>query len=425
MTTTYELYTNENGTPKAVEGKAPAIIERVEALDTDVTDLQVDLTAIRESITNVSAKVDGIGDTLSPTYAKKQGILDACDKALNGANPVHAGDPALMEDQEFINQLAEKLSKLGTVRPLGFHYLHPYGTVPADSIICNGATYSRALYKDFFDYITTQGWVKTEAEWQEIATRDNGFCPFYSSGDGSTNFRTPKFAPYQQIAMSVAQTTTYHQAGIPNIMGTFGVRGIESEEAYFKGSGCFFLDKDFPFTDAYSRHGETSTSGGIGFSARAANQMYGNSDTVQPEAHEWVMCVVAYGIATNVGSVDIQNVMSAVNAVQAKVEDKLEASTVHITETWKSTDGGSWYRKWSDGWIEQGVYDATGNTGNYKKTFTLPTAMKDTKYHAIATAASQSHYYEQSIYVNPTSTTTVDVSGSYNISGCYIQVCGY
>lgn len=40
MTTTYELYTNENGTPKAVEGKAPAIIERVEALETDVTGLQ-------------------------------------------------------------------------------------------------------------------------------------------------------------------------------------------------------------------------------------------------------------------------------------------------------------------------------------------------------------------------------------------------
>ena len=98
-----------------------------------------------------------------------------------------------MDDQEFINQLAEKLSKLGTVRPLGFHYLHPYGTVPADSIICNGATYSRALYKDFFDYITTQGWVKTEAEWQKIATRDNGFCPFYSSGDGSTNLGTLKF----------------------------------------------------------------------------------------------------------------------------------------------------------------------------------------------------------------------------------------
>lgn len=75
---------------------------------TNDVDLQVDLTAIRESITNVSSKVDGIGDTLSPTYAKKQAILDACDKAINGTNPVNAVDPA------FSNQLAEKLSKLGS-----------------------------------------------------------------------------------------------------------------------------------------------------------------------------------------------------------------------------------------------------------------------------------------------------------------------
>lgn len=127
MTTTYELCTNENGTPKAVEGKAPAIIERVEALDTalagkapmshthtsaDVTGLQVDLTAIRESITNVSSKVDGIGDTLSPTYAKKQGILDACDKALNGVNPVHAGDPTLDDIKSALATIQAQLGQL-------------------------------------------------------------------------------------------------------------------------------------------------------------------------------------------------------------------------------------------------------------------------------------------------------------------------
>ena len=141
-----------------------------------------------------------------------------------------------MDDQTFLNQLAEKLSKLGTVRPLGFHYLHPYGTVPADSIICNGATYSRALYKDFFDYITTQGWVKTEAEWQEIATRDNGFCPFYSSGDGSTNFRTPKFAPYQQIALASGSVGKYHQAGLPNITGSVSVSGGEDDLSRTSGT---------------------------------------------------------------------------------------------------------------------------------------------------------------------------------------------
>lgn len=220
-----------------------------------------------------------------------------------------------MEDQEFINQLAEKLSKLGTVRPLGFHYLHPYGTVPADSIICNGATYSRALYKDFFDYITTQGWVKTEAEWQEIATRDNGFCPFYSDGDGSTNFRTPKFAPYQQIAMGVAQATTYHQAGLPNIKGTFNASQLSDGRDYATGALIVGggVSRATPASDF------DSSQNGFSFDASKSNVIYGRSSTVQPESHEWVMCVVAYGVATNVGSVDVSNVMSAVAQVQANL----------------------------------------------------------------------------------------------------------
>lgn len=224
-----------------------------------------------------------------------------------------------MDDQEFINQLAEKLSKLGTVRPLGFHYLHPYGTVPADSIICNGATYSRALYKDFFDYITTQGWVKTEAEWQKIAERDNGFCPFYSDGDGSTNFRTPKFAPYQQIAMEVAKATTYHQAGLPNSEGWFKLGspayyGDPNTSGMCTRSEEESVDKWGGLGDGAWKHGRTYK-----VSLKDGNPIYGRSDTVQTESHEWVVCVVAYGIATNVGSVDIQNVMSATPQVQAEI----------------------------------------------------------------------------------------------------------
>lgn len=83
---------------------------------TNDADLQVDLTAIRESITNVSSKVDGIGDTLSPTYAKKQGILDACDKALNGANPIHAGDPTLDEIKLALATIQAQLGQLESRR---------------------------------------------------------------------------------------------------------------------------------------------------------------------------------------------------------------------------------------------------------------------------------------------------------------------
>lgn len=87
----------------------------LDAKTNDAT-LQVDLTAIRESITNVSSKVDGIGDTLSPTYAKKQGILDACDKALNGANPVHAGDPTLDEIKSALATIQAQLGQLESRR---------------------------------------------------------------------------------------------------------------------------------------------------------------------------------------------------------------------------------------------------------------------------------------------------------------------
>ena len=341
----------------------------LDAKTNDAT-LQVDLTAIRESINNVSSKVDGIGDTLSPTYAKKQAILDACDKALNGTNPVNAVDPT------FINQLAEKLSKLGTIRPLGFHYLHPYGTVPADSIICNGATYSRALYKDFFDYITTQGWVKTEDEWQKIATRNGGFCPFYSSGDGSTNFRTPKFAPYQQIALASGSVGKYHQAGLPNITGSVSVSGGEDDLSRTSGtlvsSGALTASSYATTTWAGYENVSGRCWSKLSIPASNSDKTYGRSSTVQPESHEWVFCVVAYGIATNVGSVDIQNVMSAVNAVQAnltKIESdiaQIPQPRTYVTKTWSS--GTEWYRVWSDGFIEQGGH-GTGSTCTFSKPF--------------------------------------------------------
>ena len=78
--------------------------------------LQTDLTAIRKSVEAVSKKVDGIDDSLSPTYAKKQGILDACDKALNGANPVHAGDPTLDDIKLALATIQAQLGQLESRR---------------------------------------------------------------------------------------------------------------------------------------------------------------------------------------------------------------------------------------------------------------------------------------------------------------------
>lgn len=106
-------YATKAEVTQGLAGKAPKSHTHTIA---NVTGLQADLTTIRESITNVSSKVDGIGDTLSPTYAKKQGILDACDKALNGANLVHAGDPTLDEIKLALATIQAQLGQLESRR---------------------------------------------------------------------------------------------------------------------------------------------------------------------------------------------------------------------------------------------------------------------------------------------------------------------
>ena len=119
LATKNELQTGLAGKANASHTHTIANVTSLQtALDAKANDadLQVDLTAIRESITNVSSKVDGIGDTLSPTYAKKQAILDACDQAMNGVNPVHAGDPTLDEIKSALATIQAQLGQLESRR---------------------------------------------------------------------------------------------------------------------------------------------------------------------------------------------------------------------------------------------------------------------------------------------------------------------
>lgn len=242
-------------------------------------------------------------------------------------------------------QLKEATKDLGGGLPLGHLFAWPFQTPPDGAIQCNGATYNRSLYKDFFAYATEKGWVKTEAEWQSIARSNGGFCPYYSQGNGSTTFRTPKFAPFMQVAIASGNVGKYHQAGLPNITGTFTEHGNTLE---MKCTGAFTGEQRI---EIGSNSGGARDGGRVTMNASLSSSIYGASATVQPESHEWMICVVVAGQATNIGSVDVGNVMSAVAQVQAQV-GAIPTPSAYITKTWRS--GASWYRKWSDGFLEQG-----------------------------------------------------------------------
>lgn len=72
--------------------------------------------------------------------------------------------------------------------------------------------------------------------------------------------------------------------------------------------------------------------------------------------------------------------------------DKGDAGTAYITHTW--TQGTSWYRRYSDGWIEQGGITAYSKLGTQKHTF--PTAFSSTNYilnvNSIAVLSTSENY---------------------------------
>lgn len=90
MATTYELYTNENGTPKAVEGKAPAILERVEALEETLDNGVV--TSVNGNTGNITPEQTGClptgGGTMTGVIYGEGGIIrgktDASDVWISG-----------------------------------------------------------------------------------------------------------------------------------------------------------------------------------------------------------------------------------------------------------------------------------------------------------------------------------------------------
>ena len=243
----------------------------------------------------------------------------------------------------------EALSKTGL--PLGHIYLWPFSTPPDGSIQLNGSTYSRELYSDLWNLIQTKGWYKPEAEWQSIASANGGYCPWYSDGDGSTTFRVPKFAPYQKLALASSDAGKYYNAGLPNITGHFSAtdnvclngNSTATPKVFYINDGCFSSINGAGARALVPNHTINTyiDNRTITFRASSSNNIYGNSDTVQPESNDWIVCVVAFGKATNVGSVDVANVMSAVNQVQSKIEMILpvgsEASEVGSAAATSST----------------------------------------------------------------------------------------
>ena len=237
--------------------------------------------------------------------------------------------------------------------PIGFEYISFNPNIPTGSLPLLGGTFSRTAYADLWAWVQTQtGYLISETAWQSKAVSNNGNVPFYSDGDGSTTFRVPSLCCWVKGANGISEVGSYLAAGLPNITGQLGLYG--TEKAYSTTSGAFTTNDG-----SMTYGGDHNKAAGLitDFDASKSNDIYGNSDTVQPESIVGLWLVKAYGSVGVIGTQEAVNIASALDQVEQKMSDYTENVAYidsFIVESWRSEDGTSWYRRYSDGWIEQG-----------------------------------------------------------------------
>ncbi len=286
---------------------------------------------------------EGLGIRLSD-FASQTDI-----KTMQAALEKKADKSELQEkaDREKLTELESELAKKGA--PIGSIDYFAMAIPPAGYLKANGAAVGREAYPELFAAIGT----------------------VYGEGDGETTFNLPDLigrftqgsdTPGEKIESGLPniegyiQTTTHSlNIGAGNCTGAFTVPNRKSGGSVGGSSGNF--------------------AGDIGFDASQSSPVYGASDIVQPPALTLLPCIKAFSAATGTGLIDMTGLANDVSVLSANKLDKAVdgVSLKYVTETFD--DGTNWYRKWSDGWIEQG-----GVVGNVK-TITLNLPMATNNYY--------------------------------------------
>lgn len=119
----------------------------------------------------------------------------------------------------------------------------------------------------------------------------------------------------------------------------------------------------------------------------------------------------AESYVTNSGSVEADDL--ALVPLTLSFNDLSDKPKAYVTVTWRS--GSQWYRKWSDGRLEQGgrlkleVWTG-GNDPN--RTFTLPTAFTKATYTIVVTGEGGSGWADLKTVSQTTTTVTVTGTGA-------------
>ena len=384
------------------------------------------------------------------------------------------GDNVLTsEENKLIWNGEEFKSSGGGGHNVGEQWISMDGTIPKGGVPFNGQILNIADYQALYNWAKDNSRIKTESEWQTLKTNNNSNVAYYSNYS-STQFRMPLFRGY----LKADSSSGYIKQGLPNITGVI-------DEAYggygeWGGSGAFSVSNG-------STSGTRGGGGGnpmnrdISFNASRSSSIYGNSSNVTPETSKILVGVYAFNTVVNAAIIDssqkLSNHIYASNALNhfnigyeysdafgallacrsinyteapgafhliarnATTDTSLTGKpggdltwagkpVVTLTASWRS--GRNWYRKYSDGWIEQGgIIDYGSQPGTWNKSVSLNTSFTSTNYNVVATIFEGDQpgdrYLNQGINIVSLTTSSFQIyqSGADAVRYVTWYACGY
>lgn len=262
------------------------------------------------------------------------GSLWIYDDKLGGYRPKTMAEMSSMDvgssDESIMDLINRMAFPVGTTIPFAGN-----GDLPAGFLLCNGASVLRTAYPDLFAVIGTL-YGAVDDEHFNLPNMNGRFI------EGSDTAGTVK------------------EAGLPNIEGSFYSITTGPQDT----TGAFTSSSNY--TANCGNASRTWPLQNITIDASKSNSIYGNSDTVQPPSLTMRWIIKAFKGASS-SSTDLE-ITQVANDLNAKLDKKAIAS--YVVES-VVNDDGSWYRRYSDGWLEQGgihtISNDTNETINYLK----------------------------------------------------------
>lgn len=277
------------------------------------------------------------------------------------------------------------------------------------------------IYADFVSYIadlyednSSASYFTTEANWQ-ASVASYGACGKFVYNSVAQTVRLPKILGFIEGG-TTSNVGEIIAAGLPNITGDVGGYGIATKAP----SGCF--------TGQYGSAGFGGSAVSVVTStldASLSSSVYGNSNTVQPQAIQ-VLYYIVVGRSSTATEIQV-DINQITTDLAGKADTDLSNSTVpHIIQTY--VNGKSWYRVYSDGWCEQGGYNA-GTSGTYPdgETVTFLKPFANNNYSLLISFESAYTGSAAVCYlsINSKSATSFTISNGGGNYPKYWYACGY